>query len=98
MDHVVHVVLVESKKRPRENGDGRQNLTVQLPRDVVRKARILAAGQGTSISRLVAQTIERLAEEEDAYEEARRRALAWIAKGFHLGGRLRATRDELHER
>ncbi len=77
---------------------GRQNLTVQLDRETVRRAKILAARQGTSISRLVADTIERLVGAEDAYEAAMRAALAHLERGFPLGGEIRATREELHER
>ncbi len=77
---------------------GRQNLTVQLDRETVRRARILAAKRGISISRLVADTIERLVGMEDAYEAAMRAALVHLERGCHLGGKIRATREELHER
>lgn len=36
--------------------------------------------------------------EDEAYEVARRRALVLLDVGFHLGGRIVARRDELHER
>jgi hypothetical protein len=36
--------------------------------------------------------------EDDAYEQAQRRALALLEEGFHLGGRIESTRDEWHER
>jgi hypothetical protein len=65
---------------------------------VLRKAKILAARRETSISGLLAQEIEALVNKEDAYERAERQALALLEKGFHLGGVIRATRDELHER
>lgn len=51
-----------------------------------------------SLSRLLAQEIESLVGEEEAYERAEREALAILEKGFHMGGRISATRDELHER
>ena len=35
---------------------------------------------------------------EEAYERAERQALALLEKGFHLGGAIRASRDELHHR
>ena len=75
----------------------RQNLTVQLDRDTVRKAKILAARRGTSVSALVAPQIKESVQAEDAYEAARRSALDLLEQGFHLGGR-RLSRDELHER
>ena len=76
----------------------KQNVTISLSRRVLKKAKILAARRETSISGLLAQEIESLVGEEEAYERAERQALALLDKGFHLGGVLRATRDELHER
>jgi len=75
----------------------KQNLTVQLDSVTIHKARILAARRGTSISAMVAAQIQESVDAEEAYEAARRTALEWLGRGFHLGGR-RVTRDELHER
>ena len=75
----------------------RQNLTVQMDRELIRKARILAAKRGTSVSGLVASELERLVGDDEAYEAARRSALQFLEKGFHLGGE-RVNREELHER
>jgi hypothetical protein len=36
--------------------------------------------------------------EEEAYERARSQATLLLDQGFHLGGVIRASRDELHER
>jgi predicted transcriptional regulator len=75
----------------------KQNLTVQLDSVTIRRARILAAKRGTSISAMVAAQIQESVDAEEAYEAARRTALEWLGRGFHLGGR-RVNRDELHER
>ena len=77
---------------------GKQNLTISLDRQIIRKAKILAAKHSTSISGLVARQIEVLVGEEDAYEKAMQDALALLDQGFDLGGAIRASRDELHER
>lgn len=76
----------------------KQNLTVSLNRQTIQKAKVIAARQSTSISGLLARQIEHLVGEEEAYERAERQALALLDQGFHLGGKIRATRDELHER
>jgi hypothetical protein len=76
----------------------KQNLTVSLSQQTIRKAKILAARRGSSISGLLAEQIEVLIGEEEAYERAERQALALLDQGFHLGGMIVATRDELHER
>jgi predicted transcriptional regulator len=75
-----------------------QNITIRLDRRTVRRAKVLAAKRNTSISRLIAQQIETLVGEDDAYEQARRRALAILDRGFHLGGRIETSRDDWHER
>ncbi len=64
-----------------------QNLTIKLDVDMVRKAKLIAAERGTSISGLVARTIEEVVGEDAAYQAARRRALQWLSQGWHLGGR-----------
>jgi len=76
----------------------KQNLTISLDRQTIRKAKILAAKRGTSISGLLADHIETLVGTEEAYERAERQALALLEQGFHLGGVIQAKRDELHER
>jgi hypothetical protein len=76
----------------------KQNVTVSLSRHTLKKARVLAARQATSISKLLADQIEMLIGEDEAYERAERQALALLDKGFSLGGVIRGTRDEWHER
>jgi hypothetical protein len=47
---------------------------------------------------LVACQIEILVGEEEAYERAQRQASTLLDQGFHLGGVILVSRDELHER
>ncbi len=75
-----------------------QNLTVRLPREVIEHARVLAARRGSSISALVAETIEALAADGEAYEDAKRLALEDLRRGLSLGGGPYLSRDEAHER
>ena len=82
---------------PPENVD-KQNVTISIRSDILRKAKILAARRSSSISRLLAEQIERLVATEEAYERSERAALALLEQGFHLGGRIEASRDEWHER
>jgi len=76
----------------------RQNVTISLNRTTLQKARVLAARRSTSISGLLAEQIEILVGEQEAYERAERQAKILLDKGFHLGGVVRVSRDELHER
>jgi hypothetical protein len=72
--------------------DQKQNVTISLSRQVLKKARILAARRETSIS---SQEIEALVREEGAYERAEKQAMVLLQNCFHLGRLARAGRDEL---
>jgi hypothetical protein len=76
----------------------KQNLTISLDRQTIQKAKVLAAKRSTSISNLIADQIAILIGEDEAYERAQRQAETLLDQGFHLGGVIRASRDELHER
>lgn len=78
--------------------NSKQNITVRIDRQTLRKAKILAAKRNISISRLLAQQIETLVGEDDAYERAQQQALALLERGLPLGGEITATRDEWHAR
>jgi hypothetical protein len=74
------------------------NLTLKIDADLIREARILAAEQGTSISALLAAQLQQAIRERNGYEQARKRALARLRKGFDLRWKPPRSRDELHER
>jgi predicted transcriptional regulator len=76
----------------------RQNVTISLSAETIRKAKVLAAQRSTSISGLLAEQIESLVGTEEWYERSERAALALLETGFHLGGVITASRDEWHER
>ena len=75
----------------------KQNLTVQLDRETIRKAKILAARRGASVSAFIASQIKELVQRDDAYESAKRTALELLEQALHLGGG-RVNREDLHER
>jgi hypothetical protein len=64
-----------------------QNVTLRLSSDTVRKIKVVAAERGSSISSLLTAKLEELVGEDAEYQAARRRALEWLAHGWHLGGR-----------
>ncbi|MFU8858599.1 MAG: hypothetical protein ACNA8S_16535 [Deferrisomatales bacterium] len=76
----------------------RQNLTIALSPETIRKAKVLAARRNTSVTGLVATLVERLVEEEERYETAQRAALSYLEDGFPLGGQILASREQWHER
>jgi uncharacterized protein YbjT (DUF2867 family) len=73
------------------------NLTVQLDVEIIRRARIVAAKRGTSVSALVASEIDDLVAQDARYEDAHRRAEEIMRASRPRGGRT-WQRDQLHER
>lgn len=73
----------------------KRNLTIQLDEDVVRRARVVAAKRGTSVSGLVSRQLQQLASEDERYEAARRRAIELMRQASEHGGR-NWTRDDLY--
>lgn len=76
----------------------KQNVTIRLSVETVQETKVLAARRFTSISALLAEQIESLVNAEELYERSARAALALLETGFHLGGVVAVSRDELHER
>ncbi|HXJ06870.1 MAG TPA: DUF6364 family protein [Candidatus Acidoferrum sp.] len=76
----------------------KSNVTLKLDADLLKAARVLAAEQGTSISRMLADKLEELVRERAGYDRARKRALARLRVGIDLGWTRPDSRDELHER
>jgi predicted transcriptional regulator len=74
------------------------NITLKLDGDLLRKAKILAAEQDTSVSALLAQQLEKIVREREGYEQAKRRALARLKRGYNLGYKPPKSRDEFYER
>ncbi len=75
----------------------RQNITIAVEQELLRKARVLAAERGASVSKLLSDELERLVSATDRYNRAKLEALADLDRGLRLGGRF-ASRDALHER
>jgi Ribbon-helix-helix protein, copG family len=77
-----------------------QNITLSLPEEDLREARVLAARRGTSISQLLARMLRETVERETGFDAAKDHSLAILREGMDLGtgGRMTWTRDDLHER
>jgi predicted transcriptional regulator len=76
----------------------KQNITLSVDKEVLRKGKILAAKKETSISKMLAEALGRTVEKEDSYEAAKRNALSTLKRGFHLGGRMNWQREDLYDR
>ncbi|MEO8679497.1 MAG: ribbon-helix-helix protein, CopG family [Vicinamibacterales bacterium] len=77
-----------------------QNITLSLPRDLLKRIKRVAADRDTSVSALMAEALAVVADEDRRYSVARKRALSALKAAGSLGtkGRPTWTRDELHER
>ena len=73
------------------------NLTVQLDQEVIRRARVVAARRGTSVSALVARELTGLVERDARYEAAWSRAVELLDQAAPRGGHV-WRRDDLHDR
>lgn len=77
-----------------------QNITLSLPKSLLKRVKRVAADRDTSVSALMTEALDRLADEDRRYSAARRRALAAMKSARSLGttGQRTWTRDELHDR
>lgn len=78
----------------------KQNITLSLPKDLLRKARLLAVERHTSVSGLSSATLRELVDNDEAYERAKLNHLRILSTGLDLQtkGTIAWTRSELHER
>lgn len=75
-----------------------KNITVSVPDEVYRRARIRAAEAGTSVSAMVRDHLEKMAYVETEFEQLKRLQDEVIhsIQSFSAGDRL--SRDEVHDR
>jgi plasmid stability protein len=75
-----------------------KNITVTVPDDVYRNARIRAAERGTSVSALVGEYLRSLSERQAEFSrlEAQQRQIQTEIRRFRARDRL--DRDQLHDR
>lgn len=76
-----------------------RNITLSLPEDLVRKAKVIAAERDTSVSALVAELIAHLAGGSSDYEETWAEEEELMKRGDLLRvGDITWSREELHDR
>jgi len=78
----------------------KQNVTLSIPRLLLKQVKILAASKDKSLSQLLRESLEEKVREEADYDKARKRQLRLLEKGLDLGtkGQMTITREELHAR
>ena len=73
------------------------NVTIKIDdQELVRKAKVLAAENGTSLSAMVRRFLEDMVRRNDEYERARRQAVRNMGRGVRMGGKP-LERDEVYD-
>lgn len=76
-----------------------RNITLTLPAELVRRAKIIAATRDTSVSALVAEYLSALSGQEDDYDRVWDQERRLMADGLPMRvGPVTWSRDESHER
>ncbi|HWW84611.1 MAG TPA: ribbon-helix-helix protein, CopG family [Vicinamibacterales bacterium] len=77
-----------------------QNITLSIPKELLKRVKRLAADRETSVSALMTDALARLTDEGRRYTAARKRAFEAMrsARSLGTGGKRSWNRDDLHER
>ncbi|MCX6055946.1 MAG: DUF6364 family protein [Chloroflexi bacterium] len=77
-----------------------QNITLSIPKEVLKQARIIAIQRRQSLSGIVTEFITEIVESDMTYQQAYQRQTKQLDKGFELKfeSGSRSNREALHER
>ena len=78
----------------------RQNITLSIPKETLKKAKHMAIAKEQSLSGLLAEFIEDLVRREEGYKQAEQRQLMLMEEGidFGLNEKVDWSREKIHER
>ena len=78
----------------------KRNITISLPRSLLKKAKMLTVKREESLSQLIRESLEEKVNKETDYKKARRKHLNLLKTAFNLGtkGEFGFSREEVHER
>ena len=77
----------------------KQNVTLALPKDLLRQARLVAVEENSSLSRMLADALRDIVGKHNRYRDARHIHLAILDQGFDMGlsGEIDWSRDDLYD-
>jgi hypothetical protein len=76
-----------------------QNITLSVSKDLLQRARLIAAKRNISLSELIDEYFENMNAEEEGYQRAQAFCLDRIKDGYEIDAKPGLlTRSELHER
>ena len=78
----------------------KQNITLSLPKEILKKGKMLAAKKGISLNQLVRELLQMTAENEGRYRISADRQIKQMEEGISLGtkGKISWKREELYQR
>ena len=76
----------------------KQKITLSLDKELIGKVKVMAAHSQTSISRMLSDELKKVVEKAEKYELAKGEAMNNLKTGFHFGGNISASREDLYER
>jgi hypothetical protein len=78
----------------------KQNVTLSIPKTLLRQAKIMAMSQNKSLSQFLKESLEEKVREKADYKKAQKRQLRLLKNGLDLGtkGQIKSSRDDLHDR
>ncbi len=78
----------------------RQNVTLSLPKALLKRIKAIAVKEDKSLSELLRESLEEKIRESTGYKKAKEKHLRLLRKGLDLGteGRISIPKDELHDR
>ncbi len=78
----------------------KQNVTLSLPKVILKKAKVLALKEEKSLSALIRESLEEKIRKDTGYRKAMETEIRRMEQGLHLGtgGRMPCSRGKLHER
>jgi metal-responsive CopG/Arc/MetJ family transcriptional regulator len=78
----------------------RQNVTLSLPKPLLKKVKTIAAKKDKSLSEMLRESLEEKVREDTGYKKARERQLKILRRGLDLGtkGSIKISREEIHAR
>ncbi len=83
-----------------KNKTGKRNVTLSLSNDLLYRAKLAAVKEDKSLSVFMREALEEKIQKKPGYEKAKKRQFKMLDMNLDLGtkGKIRSSRDELHER
>jgi Post-segregation antitoxin CcdA len=93
-------MLQWKKSRATRERVKKQNITLSIPKDVLREAKHFAVDRGISLSGFLVEALEERVKRLSEMRRAAERQRTLMRRGLRLGtkGRVRWTREDLHAR